>query len=509
MTDNKAVAKKIFSSISKFIKGLRALRTAGGLSVSDSALRYVRFLDDGTFKKASLRLPPGIVEDGKVKDKANLLKALIVLRSRVDVHKDELAEIIVSLESRVVYSQFFNLPELSDESLEEAAELNIQMISPMPLNQAYYGYERVGKPVNGIGFEYLAAFASSSVIDEWVSVLKDAGFIAVAIEFQSLSVVRLAMELDIADRSVVSLLVDISDEGLNLSLVKNGNLYFDYFYPWKMIQGEDKTITTERFEAALTAESSKVVNFAISKFGESVKSIMVNSDSLGSRAVALLSEKFPRVSVIEIPVAKELCCSFSAAAGAAKRAVATRSTDNLISLTPVKVADEYFRARLFSMIRIWRRGFIVILLFFIFAFGASDLFFRSLRISAAERTIRGLSPDEAIELAALTADSTDFNKLIALVSEARRGENKFEPLISKIVSSSGDVKITKISIQNLAMPVNLVGEAPSADSISKFSRRLSEIKSIAEIQLPLSSIVSAPNGKTSFSMSFKILSLEI
>ena len=507
--EKKAVIRKISFSLSRFMMMIRGLRTAGGLSVSDSGLRYVHFSDDGSIEKTSLRLPPGIVEDGKVKDKDNLIKALSALRNNIKISKEEMAEVVISLESRVVYSQFFNLPELDEGALSEAAQLNIQMISPMPLNQAYYSYERIGKPSNGIGFEYLAAFASSSVIDEWISALKESGFIAIAIEFQSLSSVRLAMESGVVDRSVISLLVDISDEGLGLSLIKNGNLYFDYFYPWKMIQGEDKVISTEKFDASLISEINKVVNFAISKFGESVRALIVNSDSLGDREVALLSEKFPSIKVLKIPVEKEVCCSFSAAAGAAKRAIATRSSDNLISLTPVKVTVEYFRTRMFSMIRLWRRAFIVILLFFIFSFGAADLFFRSIRINVAETTIRDLSPAEAVELAALTSEANDFNKMIALVSEAKRGENKFEPIISKIVAIGGDVRISKLSIQNIAVPVTLTGEAPSAESISKFSRRLSELKNISEIQLPLSSIVASANGKTSFTMSFKILSLEI
>jgi hypothetical protein len=40
----------------------------------------------------------------------------------------------------------------------------------------------------------------------------------------------------------------VESEGMDLVVMKNGNLYFDYFYPWKTIQGEDKSISMDKFK---------------------------------------------------------------------------------------------------------------------------------------------------------------------------------------------------------------------------------------------------------------------
>ena len=64
----------------------------GGLQVTNSDLRYLELKFDPkgnqgnifVTRSAALRLPPGIIEQGRIKDAANFIAALKALRKQID-----------------------------------------------------------------------------------------------------------------------------------------------------------------------------------------------------------------------------------------------------------------------------------------------------------------------------------------------------------------------------------------------------------------------------------------
>jgi hypothetical protein len=89
---------------------------------------------------------------------------------------------------------------------------------------------------------------------------------------------------------------------------------------------------------------------------------------------------------------------------------------------------------------------------------------------------------------------------------AKNQENKIYSFLSKVLNIGSNVQITSFLTRDLAQPVVLNGTAPSTDAVLQFSKRLRNAE-ITEVQMPLSSLTAAPNGRTSFVMSFRILSL--
>ncbi|MDD5099074.1 MAG: hypothetical protein PHP35_01915, partial [Candidatus Colwellbacteria bacterium] len=264
------------SSIVKVIKRMSSVSVAGGLSVSDSAIRYFRIEDERPVS-VSLRLPSGIVEGGRIKNRTLAVAAFTEFRSMIP--GDKSPEVVVTLGSGSVYSQFFTLPQLDPAGVKEAAELNLQMISPISIDQAYFGYQFIGEANGGTGYEFLGGFVQSSVVDEWLSVFKESDIIPVVIEFQSLSIVRAASLAGMgADQA--KLIVDVSSEGMSIMIARKGGLSFDYFYSWKNIQGEDRSIPFEKLKQIISTEIGKVINFSLSRFGNEIKDIVVNTEGL-------------------------------------------------------------------------------------------------------------------------------------------------------------------------------------------------------------------------------------
>ena len=114
-----------------------------GLEIKEGSIRIVR-LEAGKLKQASVVLSPGIIENGKIADKVKLAESLRSLHRQLG-KPDEKIPVIALVPSINVYTQVFNLPILSRESLKEAAQLNLQSISPIDWNASYADWQQVGE----------------------------------------------------------------------------------------------------------------------------------------------------------------------------------------------------------------------------------------------------------------------------------------------------------------------------------------------------------------------------
>lgn len=500
------------SAVKNGFRTLTTLRPAGGLSISNSAIRYVRLEGSRITSSVSISLSPGIVDDIKIKDQSKVLEALRILRSKVNITQSKKAEVILSFDSGPVYSQFFTLPSLSPEGINEAANLNVQMLSPMNIAESYYGYEMVGGDIkSGENLEFLSAFVESKSVDDWLSVLREAGFFPVAVEFRSLSLVRFLSSLKLIDSNKIYLLVDVNVEGINLIIIKNNHLYFDYFYSWKSIQSDEREISVDKLKSVLASEISKVINFSLSKFGSEVKDILINAEGLQNEIFESVKDQFKNVSVTLVNAPILSSASLSASLGAAFRGLLGRSEDKSITLSPVSVIDEYYQTRVLELADLWRNILVptLVVIVFIFASGAYMLNRIDNQSAVVGEVI--LSPSDTKELSELRDEVTKFNSMIGLVASAKLEENKFSPLISKIAQAgSGEIAITRLSFQSINDPIVLNGTAPSPESVIRFSDKLKSYQDlVSDIKLPISSLIPSSSGTTSFSISFKIRTLNI
>ncbi len=493
-------------------KKLSQVEISGGVAISDSAIRYVRFHDNNKVcVKASLRLPAGAVIGGKIANKDIVEGALAALRQMISVSSAQKAEVIISLASEAVYSQLFNLPQLTGPSLTEAANLNIQMISPLDTKISYSSYQLVGELASsGAGeYQFLGSFIHSSIIDAWLDVFRATKFSPVAVEFKSLSVVRAASEFTNIAANETALIIDISSEGMDIMIMKNKNLYFDYSYSWKLIQGGNKAISMDKFKQVLITETGKVMNFAISKFGSEVKSILINAEGEVDTMMRALKDAYPVISVIAITVPTKCGSSlWLTALGAAKRGLLSRSEDALISLTPKNVVAEHKENQIFAVISLWRKISITILVFLLFAFGTSNLFIRNIQLGLAEKPAVVASPEDTQEFQYLQNKASALNSLISLVGAAILKENEIYPFVDKIFNLAGNIQITRLSFVSIDQPIMLSGNAVSPSAAMQFQGRLAELPNITNVELPLANLITAPNGRTHFTMSFRITSLD-
>jgi len=505
----KKISRHIYHEI---IRKISPIEISGGLSVSDSAIRYIRFNKEGVIKEmASLRLPAGIVKGGKIINNEVIISALSALRNKIKISTSNKVEIILSLESDSIYSQLFTLPQLQEPLLTEAAELNVQIISPIDIKTAYYSYQIVSSPdktVSGV-YDMLGVFIKSSIIDDWINACKTSGFTPIAVEFQTLSITRAVTELAQAQENGMIMIINVVSEGINFIIVKNNNLYFDHFYPWKFIQEKDKSISIEELKQIILTETNKVINFVATKFGGSLSSIRISAKEVSEAIILSLKEQYPTIPVIKITIqGKQAPPLWLAALGAAKRGTLLRSEDTMISLTPQQVIEEYKNNQTLTMIYLWRKITTVVLCFFIIIFSLGNLFLRQVLIDTDQQLLRGLLPEEERELNVLKTKANEFNSLLMLTKSALTLENDIYPFISEMLTTGEDIQINRLSFRDIGSPIELRGSAPSSSAVVRFQRRLNEKTNITELQLPIENLVTIPDGRTTFVMSFRITNLD-
>ncbi len=160
----------------------------GGLQITDAALQYVQVGRDGA-RTFSVRLPPGVVEEGIAKDAVQLKGALEALHELILPKRRERAvKVVVGLPAALVYTQSFRVPVVADDRLHESAILNLQMISPIEAARAYMGWQKIGETDDQL--ELLGAFAERRDVDAFKTLLTDAGFVPVTFEFPALALAR-------------------------------------------------------------------------------------------------------------------------------------------------------------------------------------------------------------------------------------------------------------------------------------------------------------------------------
>ena len=497
--------KKIFS----FLQRLSSQPLVGGLEISDSAIRFLQIEGEKT-KTASLRLPPGIVLDGKINDRQNFLAALKAVRLQLaGLKTGQKVHVIVSLPVSVVYSQSFNIPTISQENIKEAAELNLQMISPISLEKAYSDWQVVNPDINHQK-EILGAFAEKVIVDDYDRILRESGFLPVAFEFPAFSLTRLVKELGPAiDMDKSYLLVNVSTDGLNFLITKKGELHFSHFLFWRTLQGEKRQIASSDFKNIISQEIQKIINFVSTDFEESLEGVIIMAPAMEKEIEEIIKEEF---GLKTIPLRLRRYNDFSAvwfvAFGSALRGLISRRQDVLISLSSSNVIEEFYHEQALSFIALWRNIFFVSLAVLLIVFGGIDIFFNRIQNNIKNQLSALVAYPQIKEVAALRGKAEFFNESVALISAAKKSIFDWSSFFKQLNDLAGNqIVFDQILVQSLTTPIKIKGRADNEKMIINFKNALSSQSNLGDVYLSLTSIQSTPDRRMSFELSFIISSL--
>ncbi|MFA5172827.1 MAG: hypothetical protein WC435_00280 [Candidatus Paceibacterota bacterium] len=499
------------SYLTRFLSMLSQTPPVGGLEISESFLRFSLF-SGKNLSTASLKLPPGIVGRGRVENVQQFKEALKVLKNKLSgiYSEKEKVNVIVSLPFSKTYLQVFKIPVVSEKGLSEAIRLNMQMISPIPIETAYCDSEKIGQEEATGQTEFLGAFAPIQESDAFSSVLKEAGFNPIAIEFPILSLARFFSEEGHGfDIFKPYLFLQVSSEGVDFIILRNGKLYFDYFVSWKSIQGTAKEITQEAFNSSIAKAFQQVLNFYSGRWGNDLKMAVVLAQGGTFEAIKNLGERFglevTPFSLIDFPNIDQ---NWLVTLSLAMRGRMPRGKDKFITLSRVDTEDEYRNEQIATFSKFWRNISLLVLGFFL-----AILFFSSYFLKNALEKVEndnfgsGISSQSQVmaDLASLKEGAQAFNRLVSAVKESEKERIIWSDFFEKIyVLAGNDISLSRIFYQSSNVPIVLSGKAGSVEKILSFRDRIMEEKEFSEVNLPLSNVSQAgPEVLFNLSFSFK------
>jgi Tfp pilus assembly protein PilN len=494
--------------IISFLEKLTFRPLVGGLEINDSSIRFLR-LDGGKIVTAALRLPPGIILDGKINDRQNFSSALKAIRSQlIPSGKNQKIQAIVSLPASIVYSQSFGIPEVNQEIMAETVDLNLRMISPIDLEKAYSDWQVIEDRANQK--EILGVFAERVLVDEYEQCLRENGFLPVAFEFPALALNRLLRDLGPTLDSVKPyLVVNITTDGLNFLIIKNGELYFNHFIFWRTLRGEKKQITLPDFKNILIEEVQKIINFGLTNLKEPFNGSIIIASTLESEVEKIIQEVFILKSIpLRLKRFPDFQTAWFVSLGAALRGLIPRRQDTLITLAGHNVVEEFYHEQSLSFISLWRNIFVVSFLILLMALGMIDVFFIQTGENVDKQLASLIINPQIQEVNELQIKAENFNRLVNLVTAAKQSNQKWSSFFEQLNSLTGNqIIIERILIQSLMAPVKIQGQAESEKAAIDFKNALAAQSNFDKVDLPLASLRLAADRRVSFELSFVIKSL--
>lgn len=476
----------------------------GGLEIADNFLRYFA-VQGGASKTAAARLAPGIVVGGRVKDAVGFRNALRQLRGSV-APAEKPVHVVVSLSASGAYSQVFGVPAVSRERMLETVRLNLQMISPIGIERVYADAEPVGIGAGG-ETEYLGAFLERGVVDDIAGALKDSSFTLVALEFAGLSLARLIRELGVGYESKEARLVlEFSATGLELLILRNGNLYFDHFSSWHDALPETgRAIDEQLFAGVLVREVQRVLNFYSGKWPGKITDAIVLTHGIAPRVSAILKTRFD-LTVSEFSAAQftDALPSFAVAVGAYLRGCVPRAEDALISLAPVGTEEAFARARLRHFVAFWRVATLTAAGFVFFAMLTSSSVLARVAVSLGTSATLTPRAEELAEVERLGSEAKAFNALLDFAFRARQNAKPRAAFFTELARIAGTgVALERVSLASKEGNVRVSGRAASELSAINFKNALIKQPGFTDVSLPLANIVTDSDGKVTFHLTLK------
>lgn len=477
-----------------------------GLELKDAAVRLIQF-DDGNLRKAAVMLEPGIIDNGKIKDRNKLASMLKKLHDQMGTK--EKIPVIAIIPSTNVYTKAFSTPILDQKSLEEAAMLNLKSISPINLDKSYADWQEVGTKERNGKIDILGAFADGAVVDEYAAVLRETDFLPAAVEFPALALARTVKEfgsgIDLEKPQVV---INIASDGIDFMVIRGGDLHFDYFVPWKLAQEGGQAareILFEDFKSVIVSEVKKMANFYGSHWSVKLNSLILISQALNKEIIDLIQNNF-QFQIIDLRLNKyaDLQASWFPVLGSMVRGLVPREKDVFISLMAVGTETLSLQAEVRSFIRIWRNIFITALGFITLLFLLVGSFLAQMSVNLTDQLQKITQVPGGEKIVALESQAKSFNQLVEKASLAKQQSGALFPFFADFDATlNNKLKLTRIVVDAAQSSVLVIGEAGDEATAVDFKNALIK-KGFQNVSLPLSNLVAKSGGGVAFSVSFKL-----
>lgn len=492
---------ELFQKIPYLLERLSSKPKVGGVVLTNAGIQYT-FFEKAKPKTFFFRFPPGVMGQGRVKNKDQFIAVLRKLHEAIEPEKEtKIIQIVASLPSELIYTQSFSVPNVGEEHLAESADLNLRMVSPMPSEKTYSGWQVIKK--NPDRYELFGAFVDRGVVDEFRDIFSKAHFHVVVFEFPGLALAHL-LQRNLTPLKKSTLLLYVSSDGLDISILRNNKLSFNYFRSWKSIQGEDNQISRSVFDTVVVSEIQKVLNFSSSKFKEVFDRAFIVAPGFDEEIKKLVAENFsfPANPLLFSP--QSLSPAWYVAWGTFLRGEVNLGKDERINLNSETSAEIFFQEHLKGFVKLWRNVLILVSIFFLVVFGVASFFLKNHHIDLQDKIAASKAEVDAEELSFLYDQAGKFNALVDGIKSETDTSFIWSTFFDNFFVLADKSEITIKSIDVDGGGVRISAEAPDNTAALSFKNILVADEDLLDVDLPLFSITETAEKRVQFSVSFSI-----
>lgn len=195
-----------------------------GLDISDESIKYAKLISVkggvrvGQFGEK--KIPPGIIESGKIKNTKKLEEVLLSLKKELG-----LTSVRVSLPEEQVYLFRAHLEKAGLKNIRESIELGLEEYIPIPAQDAIFDYE-ISKE-DDQNLELQVAAIQKNVIESYLSVFKDSNIDVQSCELEAQAISRAVIKKGDLDTYMI---VDFGQTRTGIFIISSGVVVFTYTF---------------------------------------------------------------------------------------------------------------------------------------------------------------------------------------------------------------------------------------------------------------------------------------
>lgn len=191
-----------------------------GLDISDESLKFVELLVTKhgirVGRHGERKIPPGIIELGKIKDPKRMEEILISLRK-----EEGLKSVRISLPEAQIYIFAFRLEKLGLKSVRESIELSLEEHIPILAQDTTFDYEILKETEKYLELQVVAI--PKDVIESYLSVFRHSLVLVRSFELEAQAISRAVIKKDDPETYMI---VDFGEKRTGISIISHGLVMF-------------------------------------------------------------------------------------------------------------------------------------------------------------------------------------------------------------------------------------------------------------------------------------------
>ncbi|MDP2789211.1 MAG: pilus assembly protein PilM [bacterium] len=191
-----------------------------GLDISDESLKFIKLASNKTgiyvAQHGERKIPPGVIEAGKIKDPQKMEEILSLLRKEEGVKS-----VRVSLPEDQTYLFRLHLEKSGIKSIRESIELSLEEYIPVPAEEAVFDYRLLNEDKQSLQLQIAAI--SKNVIENYLTVFKNASILVHSVEIEAQAIARAVIKKGDLDTHMI---VDFGEKRTGIFIISHGIAMF-------------------------------------------------------------------------------------------------------------------------------------------------------------------------------------------------------------------------------------------------------------------------------------------